>query len=89
MKEQERIFFTKIIIMEVEYHNVLFAKDIMYFLDGLIPYKRMLYYLKKWSRIGFWKYGVSITTGWIERTDFSPTYKKLYLQIMRDYYGWD
>ena len=30
-----------------------------------IPYKRAMFILEKWSKKGYWDYGVSTRTGWL------------------------
>jgi hypothetical protein len=34
--------------------------------DGELPHKQCWYYLEKWAKRGWYGYGVSVDTGWIE-----------------------
>ena len=40
--------------------------------DGVIHPKRCWYLLKKWARLGFYDYGVSLDLGWFNSIDTMP-----------------
>lgn len=48
-----------------------------------IPHKRIIYYLKKWLKLGFYDYGVSLLNGWLI-LDKIP---ERYLQTIHQKYG--
>jgi len=43
-------------------------------LSDFIPYKRCWYYLEKWSRIGFYDYGVTLDLGWLYVNEIPERY---------------
>lgn len=43
-----------------------------------IPYRQMLYYLRKWHRKGFYDYSARFDLGWFKPTNFKGEYQELY-----------
>lgn len=52
-------------------------RDVIRLFDGVIPYKRMIYYLRKWSGLGFYDYGVCLDLGWINGYRLPDRYKEV------------
>lgn len=80
MKPDEIKFF----IAMVGYGRILGTRNdgiptrcIMGILSNYIPWKRMDYYLEKWTGLGFYNYGVSLETGWLELDNLPERYKEL------------
>lgn len=70
MKEDEKKFFRLCYryithIRDRVHRGMYFPKDLIRIIDEWMPHKRAWYYLDKWSRLGFYDYGVSLGTGWI------------------------
>lgn len=64
MKEHERIFFALCYNLGSREGGNHAPYDIIRSLDDTIPTKRCLYYLKKWSDLGFYDWGVNLVFGW-------------------------
>ena len=108
IKPEERKFF-RYLIRQIEYsYDMIYNTTSVSTRNGTvrdhankfsekynIPYKQLMYYLEKWSYIGFYDYGVSLDLGWfcnvralIYRDKFFATYsdavparvKRLYLK---------
>ena len=47
---------------------------------GFIHYKRSLYLIRKWCKLGFYNYGVSILSGWIEHDKLPNRYMDIILK---------
>lgn len=54
-------------------------RNIVNFVNAIwdIPIKRCWYYLRKWSDLGFYSYGVSLDLGWFYPDRFPDRYKYL------------
>lgn len=76
LKEQERIFFA----LCYNLRNTHKPREIVKLLNDTIPHKRCWYYLAKWSRLGFYDYGVTLDLGWFYPDDL-PT---RYLEIIKE-----
>lgn len=55
----------------------IFPRDIINFLSEYIHHKRCWYLLSKWSRLGFYNWGVSMGLGWIEIDKLPERYIEL------------
>lgn len=68
MKEHEKIFFALCAHLcrnnLAKSSHYLNPRDIVNILCETIPHKRCWYYLKKWSELGFYDYGVTLDLGW-------------------------
>ena len=78
MKIDEIVFFRLCAYVDNATDPECSIQEIMNMLDGVIPYKRMVYYLKKWAALGFYNYGVSLDMGWFETYGMPDRYKLLY-----------
>ena len=58
-------------------NDYLLPRDIVHILTGYVPHKRCWYYLKKWSELGFYDYGVTLDLGWFYTEKLPERYKKL------------
>lgn len=61
----------------------------MYVIDKAsysIPYKRMIYYLKKWSDKDIYDYGVRIDLGWFVESKITKheDYFDLYIEVVNE-----
>ena len=75
MKPLEIIFF----ILVVKAHERLSVRDIINMLVAAgVSHKQLLYFLRKWTSKGFYDYGVSIDTGWLEPDKLRGNYSDLY-----------
>lgn len=82
MKNDEIDFFLTCFVS-----RMLFNADIRSVIDdivleGKIPYKRCLYLIEKWSRKGFYEWGVSIDLGWF--SDDIDDYPEPYANLLRE-----
>ena len=75
MKEQEKIFFALCLTMRHRYK----PRQIIRFLCETIPHKRCWYYLQKWTRLGFYNYGVNLELGWFEMGEIPDRYVRIVL----------
>lgn len=76
MKPLEIIFF----IFVVKAHERLSVRDVINMLVSAgVSHKQLLYFLRKWASKGFYNYGVSIDTGWLETDKLSGNYSDLYI----------
>lgn len=73
MKNHERIFFA--LCYNLRYN--LKPRDVVNLLAETIPHKRCWYYLEKWSRLGFYSYGVTLDLGWFEDKKLPPRYREI------------
>ena len=73
MKEHERIFFA----LCYNLRNMFSPRSIIVLLSGTLPDKQCCYYLKKWSRLGFYDYGVTLDLGWFEPAKIPPRYSEI------------
>lgn len=76
LKEQERVFFA----LCYNLRNTHKPREIVNLLDDTIPHKRCWYYLTKWSRLGFYDYGVTLDLGWF----YPDNLPKRYLEIIKE-----
>lgn len=53
------------------------VNDVMICFSKKIPPKRMLYYLNKWTDLGFYDYGTNICFGWFIEDKFPKRYLDL------------
>ena len=72
IKPEERKFF-RYLIRQIDYSDDISIRTkngtVRYHANRFsekynIPYKQLMYYLEKWSYIGFYDYGVSLDLGW-------------------------
>lgn len=81
MKSLERIFFIACInnCNGFSYKSRLPVRYVVQIFALLgFPRKQLVYYLKKWSRKGFYDYGVNIELGWFEIDKLNSEYKTIY-----------
>lgn len=76
LKEQERIFFA----LCYNLRNTHSPRAIVNLLNDTIPHKRCWYYLAKWSRLGFYDYGVTLDLGWF----YPDELPERYLEIIKE-----
>lgn len=57
--------------------NGVSIRGIINILKFFINYKRCWYLLKKWSRLGFYNYGVTLDLGWFELENMPLRYVNL------------
>ena len=75
MKIDELIFFIYCYTLRNLYgHDVRSVVDIF---KNQIHRKRCWYLLKKWSRLGFYNYGVTLDLGWFEYYKMPERYKAI------------
>ena len=74
MKFEEKLFF--ILCFKLRILNIL-PRDIVTILNDVIPHKRCLRYLEKWSEKGFYDYGVTLDLGWFYCDKLPQRYKEL------------
>lgn len=63
MNPREKCFFK--VCLALTEKRIYTIREVMGMFDGVIPERQMLYYLKKWAKIGFYDYGTTIDLGWI------------------------
>ena len=63
MNPREKCFFKICYLLTM--NRVYTVREVVKMFDGVIPYKQMIYYLRKWSGLGFYDYGVTLDLGWI------------------------
>lgn len=71
MKIDELIFFIYCYFLRM-YYGITIRDVINQCFDGVIHPKRCRYLLKKWNRLGFYNYGVSLDLGWFESINTMP-----------------
>ena len=74
MKEDEKKFFITCYRCREAGHSIRLIINI---LGEFINYKRCWYLLGKWSRFGFYNYGVTLDLGWFELDKMPERYLKL------------
>ncbi len=84
MKEDEKKFFITCYYFRNDGVDI---RTIISILSEFINYKRCWYLLKKWSRIGFYNYGVTLDLGWFEIEEMPERYLNL-LGIKRSEGKW-
>lgn len=87
MKDNEKIFFRMclnafVLKKQSDYYK-LCIRDLINIIQPLINYKQCWYYLDKWSRKGFYDYGVTLDLGWFEADKFIGEYKSIYEELTR------
>lgn len=80
MKPDEKFLFIAVHYSTCKFPFVS-VRDIVETLHefGFIHYKRSLYLLRKWVKIGFYNYGVSILAGWVEHDKLPQRYLEIIL----------
>ena len=63
MNPREKCFFKICYLLTM--NRVYTIREVMEMFTGVIPYKQMIYYLRKWSGLGFYASGVTPALGWI------------------------
>lgn len=86
MKPLERIFFMVCINEQLRVDQLtkreLDVRDIANMFVRLgFPYKRLIYYVTKWSDRGFYNYGVTLDLGWFEFDKLKGEYIKIYEEV--------
>ena len=74
MKEDEKRFFITAYRYRNAGHSIRFIINI---LGEFINYKRCWYLLEKWSKFGFYNYGVTLDLGWFEDAELPERYAEL------------
>ena len=74
MKEDEKIFFKTCYRLR---NNDYSIRDIIWFMKDFIHHKRCWYLLEKWSRLGFYDYGVTLDLGWFYADEMPERYLEL------------
>lgn len=61
-------------------------RDVIHILEeaGYIHHKRAWYLLSKWTRLGFYEYGVNLELGWFEPDKLPERYKVLLEKEKKD-----
>ena len=82
MKKDEEKFFRlcyKYIkhIRDNIYNGEYSPRDLINIIEEWLPHKRAWYYLKKWDRLGFYNYGVTLDLGWLEDDKIPQRYLEL------------
>ena len=83
MKEDEIKFFKTMVRYSRRlqpdgfYYGCMCPREIINILGEFINYKRCWYLLTKWSRMGFYIYGVSLDLGWLVMDKLPDRYKEL------------
>ena len=81
MKVDEAIFFVYCYVLRTYYDFPIRDVTNICF-KGVIPRKRCWHLLKKWSRFGFYNYGVSLDLGWFESIVSMPErYKNIVIRF--------
>ena len=80
MKNDEKILFIAVHYATCKFPHVS-VREVISIFDaiGLIHHKRSIYLLLKWCKFGFYNYGVSLLTGWIEHDKLPKRYLDLIL----------
>ena len=65
MIKTDEIYFWNLIKKELTIYREKTVRDVINKKDFSIHYKRAWYLLEKWSRKGWYDYGVSLDLGWI------------------------
>ena len=73
MKPDEAVFFAYCYFLRTKYH--LHIRDVVACFEGLMHIKRIEYLLDKWSKLGFYNYGVSMDLGWFEDDKLPERYR--------------
>lgn len=76
MASHERIFFALCFNMR----GIMKPRQVINILSETIPHKRCWYYLRKWSGLGFYSYGVTMDLGWFEINQLPARYIKIILE---------
>lgn len=79
MKEDEIKFFKTMVMYGRQRTNSgtlvgIWPYELINFLSEYIHHKRCWYLLQKWSRLGFYDYGVSLDHGWLEFDNLPERY---------------
>ena len=74
MKPDEIVFFK--ICFKMREKNVS-VREVINLFSGLIHHKRCWYLLEKWSRLGFYDYGVNLELGWFYVNEMPDRYRNL------------
>lgn len=77
MKQDEMVFFRTCYVFTKYYHWCI--RDVVNMFDGIIHHKRCWYLLRKWTRLGFYDYGVCLDLGWFNYYKIPERYEKLLL----------
>ena len=84
MKEDEIKFFLTMVKYGKQMHDPktywtfgIEPRALINLLGEFIHHKRCWYLLEKWSRLGFYNYGVSLDLGWLEMDKLPDRYKAL------------
>lgn len=75
MKDHERIFFA--LCFNAYYDARLCPYNVVDWLGDTIPHKRCWYYLRKWSDLGFYDYGVALDFGWFYPDKLPERYREI------------
>lgn len=80
MKVDEILFFIYCYVLRMDYDwNI---RDIVNQFEGVIHHKRCWYLLKKWTRLGFYNYGVTLDLGWFHSPSMMPErYKNILVTL--------
>ena len=75
MKEDEKLFFVLCFQLRMQYG--IDVRNIINMLQPFVNKKRLWCLLEKWSKQGFYNYGVSLDLGWFEIEKFPDRYSDL------------
>ena len=79
MKDDEKLFF--VLCVRYSKHSVarVRIREIIEILHAcnFIHYKRCIYLLEKWSRMGFYEWGVTMDLGWFDFDNLPERYAAL------------
>lgn len=79
MKEDEKKFFRTMVkycrqMRNGEMYGSTMPRTIISIIDEFIHHKRCWYLLQKWSRLGFYNWGVCLDLGWLELDELPERY---------------
>lgn len=83
MKEDEIKFFKTMVrycrcyYADGSYYERMFPRQIINILGEFMNYKRCCYLLEKWTRLGFYDWGICLDLGWLEMDKLPDRYKVL------------
>lgn len=77
IKKDEMWFF---VVCWFFQNNGISVRKVIAMMGKIIPYKRCLYLLEKWDRLGFYDYGVTLDLGWFYSNKMPKRYSELIQQ---------
>lgn len=86
MKPLEQIFFRACINEQIRCYELKDREFSVRVIGNIFErlgfsYKQLMYYVEKWSKRGFYDYGVTLDLGWFDFSKLNGEYKKIFDSI--------